>query len=233
MHASLPHPVRAHGRRPLVVVAVMLVALVSLARPAGADGVPVDPVPVGVWPLEPTPRVVQVFDPPDTPWGAGHRGVDLAGTLGQVVHTALAGRVTFAATLAGRGVVVVDHGATRTTYEPVAARVRVGDVVARGQPIGSLELAGSHCFPAACLHWGWRRGATYLDPLLLVGAGPIVLLPLWQATPVEGVAPPFLPPIRRLSRTRPTERTPVERTSGHRRTGPVWRRPLAMRELAL
>ncbi len=100
----------------------MLVALVSLARPAGADGVPVDPVPVGVWPLEPTPRVVQAFDPPDTPWGAGHRGVDLAGTLGQVVHTALAGRVTFAATLAGRGVVVVDHGATRTTYEPVAAR---------------------------------------------------------------------------------------------------------------
>ena len=168
------------------------------------------------------------------PFRARFRDVDRAvGTHGQVVHTALAGRVTFAATLAGRGVVVVDHGATRTTYEPVAARVRVGDVVARGQPIGSLELAGSHCFPAACLHWGWRRGATYLDPLLLVGAGPIVLLPLWQTTPGEGVAPPFLPPIRRLSRTRPTERTPVERTSGHRRTGPVWRRPLAMRELAL
>jgi murein DD-endopeptidase MepM/ murein hydrolase activator NlpD len=152
------------------------------------------------------------------------------------VHTALAGRVTFAATLAGRGVVVVDHGATRTTYEPVAARVRVGDVVARGQPIGSLELAGSHCLPAACLHWGWRRGATYLDPLLLVGAGPIVLLPLWQTTPVVGVAPPFLPPpIRRLGGVPPPrERSPVERTaSEHRRTGPVWHRPLAMRPLLL
>jgi hypothetical protein len=73
-----------------------------------------------------------------------------------------------------------------------------------------------------------------LDPLLLVGAGPIVLLPLWQATPVEGVAPPFLPPIRRLSRARPPrERTPVERTPEHRRTGLVWRRPLAMRPLLL
>ena len=51
MHAPLPHPVRVHGRRPLVVVAVVLVALVSLARPAGAVGAPVDPVPVGVWPL--------------------------------------------------------------------------------------------------------------------------------------------------------------------------------------
>ena len=49
-------------------------------------------------------------------------------------------------------VVVVDHGSTRTTYEPVAATVQVGDVVARGQPIGTLELAGSHCFPLACLH---------------------------------------------------------------------------------
>ena len=53
-------------------------------------------------------------------------------------------------------------------------------MLARGQPIGTLELAGSHCFPLACLHWGWLRGSTYLDPLALVGGGPIVLLPLWS-----------------------------------------------------
>jgi hypothetical protein len=28
-----------------------------------------------------------------------------------------------------------------------------------------------------CLHWGLLRGATYLNPLTLVGAGPIRLLP--------------------------------------------------------
>lgn len=185
MWSSLPRPIRAHGRVPIVVVVAAVVALHSLARPADAIGAPVDPVPVGVWPLQPEPDVVHAFDPPDSSWGAGHRGVDLAGALGQVVRTALAGRVTFAARLAGRGVVVVDHGATRTTYEPVAATVRVGDVLARGQPIGSLELAGSHCLPAACLHWGWRRGETYLDPLLLVGGGPVVLLPLWRDVPVQ------------------------------------------------
>jgi murein DD-endopeptidase MepM/ murein hydrolase activator NlpD len=174
-----------------------MVALLSLARPAGALGAPVDPVPVGVWPLQPQPQVVQAFDPPDTRFGAGHRGVDLAGSVGQPVLAALAGRVTFAAPLAGRGVVVVDHGPTRTTYEPVAAGVRVGQVVLRGERLGTLQLAGSHCFPLACLHWGWRRDATYLDPLLLVGGGPIRLLPLWRDQPVGATAIPS-PPFARL-----------------------------------
>ncbi len=184
MRIPLSFPIRAHGAAPCVVVTVLMVALLSLARPAGALGAPVDPVPVGVWPLQPQPEVVRAFDPPDTPFGAGHRGVDLAGSIGQPVLAALAGRITFAAVLAGRGVVVVDHGPTRTTYEPVAAGVQVGQQVLRGERIGTLELAGSHCLPRACLHWGWRRGSTYLDPLLLVGGGPVRLLPLWRDEPV-------------------------------------------------
>lgn len=237
MHPSLPVPIRGHGRRLLVVVAAVLAALVSLARPTGAAGAPVAPVPVGVWPLQPQPRVAQAFDPPDSPWGAGHRGVDLAGTIGEVVHTALAGRVTFAADLAGRGVVVVDHGATRTTYEPVTASVRVGDVLARGQPIGSLELAGSHCFPQACLHWGWRRGSTYLDPLLLVGSGRIVLLPLWHGAPgVRSipVAPPYAALVSRLVARSPPRTVGAGRLrAGALSPSQVWRRPLAMRPLLL
>jgi murein DD-endopeptidase MepM/ murein hydrolase activator NlpD len=214
---------------------VVLVALLSLAWPAGAVGSPVDPVPVGVWPLQPTPRVVHAFDPPDSTWGAGHRGVDLAGAVGQAVHAALAGRVTFAARLAGRGVVVVDHGPTRTTYEPVSALVHVGDAVARGQPIGTLELTGSHCFPTACLHWGWRRGETYLDPLLLVGGGPIVLLPLWPASsdPTTSLpGNPYAALTRRLLAR--TSRPPTgERSPPSVPPVTVWHRPLAMRPLIL
>jgi murein DD-endopeptidase MepM/ murein hydrolase activator NlpD len=137
--------------------------------------------PVGVWPLQPQPEVVTYFDPPASPYGAGHRGVDLAGSVGQEVHAAMGGTVTYAGMLAGRGVVVVDHGGTRTTYEPVTAAAGVGDDVARGAVIGTLELTGSHCFPRACLHWGWLEGETYLDPLRLVGAGPVRLLPLWSS----------------------------------------------------
>jgi murein DD-endopeptidase MepM/ murein hydrolase activator NlpD len=141
-----------------------------------------------VWPLVPRPVVVAPFDPPSSTWGAGHRGVDLLGRPGQVVHAAAAGTVTFAAPLAGRGVVVVDHGGTRTTYEPVRASVRVGEHVAEGQPLGRLEVAMSHCFPRACLHWGLLRGGTYLDPLTLVGAGPVRLLP-WSGPVIEPARP--------------------------------------------
>ena len=238
MNTSLPHRVRAHGRPPLVVVAVVLVALLSLARPAGAVGAPVDPAPVGVWPLQPTPEVVQRVRPAGLDAGApGIAGSTWPARSARSCTPRLPGRVTFAARLAGRGVVVVDHGSTRTTYEPVVASVKVGDILARGQPIGSLELAGSHCFPRACLHWGWRRGDTYLDPLLLVGGGPIVLLPLWQGSPIPPPTVPSPPYADLLSRlllrsppssrhTRPTGRVaaPVD---------PAWHRPLAMRPLLL
>lgn len=167
-------PTRAPG-----LVTVVLGVVLSLMG-GTASGAPGDPDPVGGWPLRPVPEVVARFDPPSTPYGAGHRGVDLAGQVGQTVLSALPGTVTYAGRLAGRGVVVVSHGATRTTYEPVTARVSVGDPVSTGTPLGSLQLSGSHCFPRACLHWGWIEGETYLDPLRLVGAGPVRLLPLWS-----------------------------------------------------
>ena len=160
-----------------VLVSVLLAAVLASSVPARADTVPA-PSREGVWPLSPRPDIVSGFDPPATTWGAGHRGVDLLGRVGQPVHSSLGGTVTFAARLAGRGVVVVDHGGVRTTYEPVSASVQVGEVVGRGGAIGTLQRASSHCFPRACLHWGLRRGDTYLDPLILVGAGPIRLLPL-------------------------------------------------------
>lgn len=163
-------------RRLVVLVLMIVTLLVPGPVRAGGDD------PSGVWPLSPTPRVVRGFDPPSVPWGRGHRGVDLAGQAGQSVRAALPGRVSFSGPLFGRGVVVIDHGATRTTYEPVSGGLPVGAAVDRGTPIGTLELAGSHCWPGACLHWGWRRGDTYLDPLVLVGVRPVRLLP-WTGAP--------------------------------------------------
>jgi murein DD-endopeptidase MepM/ murein hydrolase activator NlpD len=164
--------------RSLVLVAFVLLA--PAADPASAD---TDPV--GVWPLRPAPEVVHDFDPPDDPWGSGHRGVDLAGTVGQSVHSALAGTVAFVGHIAGKPVVTVSHGETRTTYEPVSSSLEVGTTVAAGQRIGSLELPFSHCFPSACLHWGWLDGETYRDPLGLVGDDRVRLLPLWRDEPVD------------------------------------------------
>ncbi|MFL6024720.1 MAG: peptidoglycan DD-metalloendopeptidase family protein, partial [Marmoricola sp.] len=110
-------------------------------------------------------------------WSAGHRGVDLLGTRGEPVHAALGGRVSFAGTVAGRGVVVVDHGTYRTTYEPVRAAVRIGASVSAGTVIGRLQTGRSHCAPRSCLHWGLVEGGAYHDPLELLGRRRVRLLP--------------------------------------------------------
>ena len=150
--------------------------------------------PVGEWPLRPRPAVVAGFDPPADPWGAGHRGVDLLGHAGQPVRAALPGTVTYAGGLAGRGVVVVSHGTTRTTYEPVEPAVSPGADVAAGDRLGTLQATPSHCAPRACLHWGWIDSVSgaYLDPLRPVGAGPVRLLPFLGADPL-GPGPGPLP----------------------------------------
>jgi murein DD-endopeptidase MepM/ murein hydrolase activator NlpD len=153
--------------------------------------VPGVPDPVGSWPLRPRPPVASGFDPPDSAWGPGHRGVDLLGRPGQPVHAALAGTVSFSGVIAGRPVVVVDHGPTRTTYEPVSSSLSPGDRVPEGARVGVLQLVGSHCLPQACLHWGWLRGETYLDPLGLVGAGPVRLLPLDGLATQTPIQSPF------------------------------------------
>jgi murein DD-endopeptidase MepM/ murein hydrolase activator NlpD len=195
-------------------VATALVALAAfVALPAAAA---VTPAPAsGVWPLQPRPPVVTGFEPPATRYGRGHRGVDLLGHVGEAVHTSLGGRVTFAGSLAGRGVVVVDHGSTRTTYQPVAATVHVGDEVTRGEVVGRLLLVGSHCFPRACLHWGLIEGRDhYLDPLVLVGAVPVRLLPLdgppvgLRRLPALRTATPRLPAPRLLPQPVPAPQVP-------------------------
>lgn len=216
-HTTTADSTRRPGIRLLLAVlapaALLLLSSSGSAHAAAGGAGATDPV--GVWPLQPQHAVVHGFDPPSDPWGSGHRGVDLAGTVGETVRAALAGTVTFAGPLAGRGVVVVDHGPTRTTYEPVAASVRVGDVVAAGAPLGTLTAIQSHCLPAACLHWGWIRNTddVYLDPLRLVGLGaPIRLLPLWQETPV---ARPVLSLRHRAERAGPAR-------SRVKRAGPAW-----------
>jgi murein DD-endopeptidase MepM/ murein hydrolase activator NlpD len=148
------------------LLAALVLTLGLLGSPANALAAPPLPAPA-VWPVDPPIEVIRGFLPPAVVWGAGHRGVDLAAPPGAQVRAAAGGIISFAAMLAGRGVLVVDHGTVRTTYEPVTAEVEVGDVVVAGQRIGRLAV-GSHC-ARSCLHWGLRRGQEYLNPLSLLG----------------------------------------------------------------
>lgn len=154
----------------VVITAALLLPSAVGAAVAGADD--------WQWPLSPQPVVLAGFHPPAQRWGPGHRGIDLGGSVGQRVSAIGAGRVSFTGVIAGRGVVVVDHGALRSTYEPVSSHVTRGQQVAAGQIIATLESVQSHCSPQTCLHLGVRRGETYLDPLTLLGPRAIRLKPL-------------------------------------------------------
>jgi hypothetical protein len=182
------------------VVGLVMLAVVALATGMPSPAAGATSSVRWVWPLVPTPEVVGAFDPPDEPWLPGHRGVDLVGDPDQAVHAAGAAQVTFAGQIAGLGVIVLDHGALRTTYEPVHPTVDVGDTVEAGDVIGRLRTAGGHCLPATCLHWGLLRGNTYLNPLLLVGGGPVRLLPL--SGPWLAAAPTLTDPARGSSAMR-------------------------------
>jgi murein DD-endopeptidase MepM/ murein hydrolase activator NlpD len=148
---------------------------------------PAKAAPSGGWtlPIDPPLVVVRGFDPPAVRWLAGHRGVDLAAAEGATVRASGPGIVSYAGLVAGKGVVVISHtgidSGLRTTYEPVTASVLVGQSVAAGEPIGVVAAASGHCSPAVCLHWGLRRGDTYLDPLRLVAPVAVRLLPLEAA----------------------------------------------------
>ncbi len=144
------------------------------------------------WPVEGPagirPTVLHGWEPPPSPWAAGHRGVDLASPTGATVRSAAPGRVAYAGTVAGRGVLSIEVSRSgrpplRTTYEPVRPTVRKGQRVTAGQPVAVLQRGPFHC-RAPCLHWGLRRGRTYQDPLSLLPAGmrsggPSRLLPVF------------------------------------------------------
>jgi murein DD-endopeptidase MepM/ murein hydrolase activator NlpD len=159
-----------------VAAAIVAFAVVS-AAPAQADGGRLN------WPLRPRPAVMRAFDAPSPTWQRGHRGVDLAGVPGQAVYASGPGTVVFAGALAGRPVVSVAHqGGLRTSYEPVLASVRPGQLVASGTVLGELATGHQGCPASACLHWGAMWGpaanADYVDPLGLLVTTPIRLKPL-------------------------------------------------------
>lgn len=151
---------------------ILVVALLSAptAAPA-ATSLVVGTPPPAVAPV--TGAVVRPFDPPQSRYGRGHRGVDLSSARGELVVAALDGVVGFAGNVAGEQWVTLRHaGGLETTYGGVAATVEVGDAVALGQPVGRMRRGRRH------LDWGVRLGDSYLDPMGLLAGWRAILVPV-------------------------------------------------------
>lgn len=104
------------------------------------------------------------WEPPAHEFAAGHRGVDLPISPGEPVHAPADGTVSFAGPVAGRPLVVMEHGeGLRSTLDAIDPLVHNGDAVHRGEVIGRAR--GEHCgAPRPCLHVGARIGDQYVDP---------------------------------------------------------------------
>ena len=135
-----------------------------------------------VWPVDGQRIVRRPFLAPPTPYGVGHRGVDLAASgAGVEVRAVTSGVVHFAGVVVDRPVITVRQGQVLTTVEPVEPLVATGDRVRAGDVIGVL-LPGHCAHP--CVHLGVRVAGEYVSPLLwLGGLQRAVLLPLGGASP--------------------------------------------------
>ena len=167
----------------LLALAILVLLPAAQARAAIAD--------TWSWPIAQPWHIERAYLAPPTPYGIGHRGIDLTAALGTPVFAPADGTVLFAGTVVDRGVISIDHGpATQTntntntntntsvtsSFEPVIATVAAGDRVAAGDVIGHVS-EGTHC---ACLHLGARINGEYVSPLAFLSAiDRAVLLP-WR-----------------------------------------------------
>ena len=119
--------------------------------------------------------MIRPFEGPTSPYGPGHRGIDISCPLGTEVRASNDGVVAFAGWVAGSLFVSIDHpDGVRTTYSWLSeASVRAGERVGQGDVIGR----SGHGHPEESrthLHFGARVGETYIDPMLLLERGSVV-----------------------------------------------------------
>ena len=140
-------------RRLLICVALVSFVLAPSANSATLDLVQPAPGPI-----------TRHFEPPPTPYAAGHRGIDFGAPVGTRVVAAAAGTVAFAGQVGGSLFVSIDHpGGLRTTYSFLSlVLVKKGQAVAQGQLVARSGPGAAGEQPN--LHFGLRSGTDYLDP---------------------------------------------------------------------
>ncbi|HET7236164.1 MAG TPA: M23 family metallopeptidase [Actinomycetota bacterium] len=172
----------------LALPLALLLAGPGTAGP-GASDLPVPAVtaalPPGTWSWPVHGPVLRGFDPPESPFGAGHRGIDIAVPIGTVVRAPEGAVVAFAGKVGGHLFVTLDHGGELTsTYSWLAAvQVRKGDVLARGQAFATSG-PGHPGSVVPHLHLGVRLAGAYVDPLLYLE--PVGVQDLIRLAPLIG-----------------------------------------------
>ncbi|MFL5887316.1 MAG: M23 family metallopeptidase, partial [Thermoleophilaceae bacterium] len=150
--------------KPLTFLATLTVALQLFSSSAVAAG-------DWTWPVR--GEVITQYRNGSDPYAAGqHRGIDIAGKVGDPVVAATAGTVTFAGVAGSSGLTVsvrTADGRFDTSYLHLSsAAVRAGQSVSAGKRIGAVGVSGQRSAEQPHLHFGVREAGqrqAYRDPL--------------------------------------------------------------------
>jgi murein DD-endopeptidase MepM/ murein hydrolase activator NlpD len=153
--------VRGTGRTLTVLVAALCLLVTAPAHGVTSTA-------GWTWPV--TGPVIRGFDLPDDPYGSGHRGIDIAVSVGTTIAAPADGTVSFAGPVGGRLFLTIDHGAgISSTYSWLTGNlVKKGDAVLRGQPV-ALTGWGHPGALVPHLHLGVKLNGEYVDPMLYLG----------------------------------------------------------------
>jgi murein DD-endopeptidase MepM/ murein hydrolase activator NlpD len=133
-----------------------------------------DPPPVPPLWMPVAGAVVRGFDTRAGPFGPGHRGIDIAASVGELVRSPTAGRVVFAGRVAGRNwVSLLVAPGVLVTLGPLLDAATTADRVRLRTPVG--RVGPGHAPPpvgrggsgreGATLHLSVRVDGVYVDPL--------------------------------------------------------------------
>jgi murein DD-endopeptidase MepM/ murein hydrolase activator NlpD len=108
--------------------------------------------------------VVRGFDARAGPYGPGHRGIDIAAPVGELVRAPAAGRVVFAGPVAGTTwVSLLVAPGVRATLGPLLDPVVDAGRVRSRSPVG--RVGPGHGTAPATLHLSVRVDGVHVDPL--------------------------------------------------------------------
>lgn len=133
-----------------------------------------DPPPVPPLWMPVAGAVVRGFDTRAGPFGPGHRGIDIAASVGELVRSPTAGRVVFAGRVAGTNwVSLLVAPGVLVTLGPLLDAATTADRVRLRTPVG--RVGPGHAPPpvgragsgreGATLHLSVRVDGVYVDPL--------------------------------------------------------------------
>ena len=133
-----------------------------------------DPPPVPPLWMPVAGAVVRGFDTRAGPFGPGHRGIDIAASVGELVRSPTAGRVVFAGRVAGTNwVSLLVAPGVLVTLGPLLDPATTADRVRLRMPVG--RVGPGHAPPpvgragsgreGATLHLSVRVDGVYVDPL--------------------------------------------------------------------